>query len=247
MAAAGSGVGSGAGNGGEVWPAEIVHVNEDGWVLINRGLRQGVVQGLWLLVVGDTTRELRDVFASDTLPVLLRIRRTYELLEVVYAEEQCAVAIAARVPRERRPKVYRAPGGELLVWVPLSPEYTWPAVVEAGAGADAGEERADAQDAGQDLDDGAADEGDVGGGAGEQVAADADALVDQQDDDRWEQALPLNGVEVGDLVLPAIPVAFAGGAPAHPDAAPGAAAAPVEHQDTPFDAGRDYDWLKPSS
>ncbi|HKS68916.1 MAG TPA: hypothetical protein VJQ45_00750 [Ktedonobacterales bacterium] len=231
------------GNGGELWPAEIVHVNEDGWVLVNRGRGHGVTLGMWLLVVGDTTRELRDVFAGDTPPVLLRIRRTYELLEVVYAEEQCAVAIAARVPRERRPQVYRAPGGELLVWVPLATEYTWPAAVGAGAADDAGDEASDAQDADQNLDDGAVDEG----GAGEQEAEGTQSLADQQDDDRWEQALPLNGVEVGDLVLPAIPVAFAGDAQAHAAAEPGAAAALIEHHDTPFDAGRAYDWLKPSS
>lgn len=245
MAAAGPGMGSEAGIGGEIWPAQIVHVNEDGWVLLNRGRGQGVTLGMWLLVVGDTTRELRDLFAGDTPPVRLRIRRTYELLEVVYAEEQCAVAIAARVPRERRPQFYRAPDGELLVWVPLSPEYTWPAVVGAGATDDAGEDAAsDAQDPDHDLDDGAADEG----LDREPEAADEESLVDQQDDDRWEQALPLNGVEVGDLVLPAIPISAAGGGGAMP-AATGTtpASTPVGHQDTPFDSGRDYDWLKPSS
>ncbi len=48
---------------GALWPADIIHVNEDGWVLINRGSRHGVAVGLHLLVVGTGVRELRDLFA----------------------------------------------------------------------------------------------------------------------------------------------------------------------------------------
>ena len=76
------------------WPADVIHVNEDGWVLINRGSRHGVAVGLHLLVVGASIRDLHDLFApdasSETQPPVLRIRRTYELLEVIYAEEDCA-------------------------------------------------------------------------------------------------------------------------------------------------------------
>lgn len=242
---------AGAGSAGGIWPAEIVHVNEDGWVLVNRGIRHGVVPGLRLLVVGDEPRELLDVAVEASPPTLLRIRRTYELLEVVHAEEQCAVAIATRVPRERRPQFYRAPGGELLVWVPLPPEYTWPGpATEASAADDTEGDTGDAdttsdmRDAEHELDEGAADEreGDY-----------AESLAEQQEDDPWEQALPLNGLNVGDLVLPAIPVPTTGGGAATPDAAitasttAAAASEPGEEHDTPFDAGRDYDWLKPPS
>ena len=236
---------SGAASSDSTWPASIVHVNEDGWVLVNRGRGQGVTTGLRLLVVGDEPRELRDVTAEEgTAPTLLRIRRTYELLEVVYAEEQCAVAIAARVPRERRPQVYRAPGGELLVWVPLPPEYTWPGSTAAAA-TDADDDSA--QDAGQDQDQELDDDTEAAADEDEPEVADAESLADQQDDERWEQALPLNGIEVGDLVLPALPAAASAGGGAALSATGGADAAPAEHQDTPFDAGRAYDWLKPQS
>lgn len=225
--------GAGAGSAGGVWPASIVHVNEDGWVLVNRGARHGVVPGLRLLVVGDEARDLRDTAADGALATLLRIRRTYELLDVIYAEEQSAVAIAARVPRERRPQVYRAPGGELLVWVPLPPTYTWPTPPSANA-VEGDDEASDTQD----LDDGAQDD-DAAGEPEAPEVEDAESIAADQEDDRWEQALPLNGLHVGDLVLPAIPA---------PAADASASAAAAEHQDTSFDSGRDYDWLnKPSS
>lgn len=261
MAQAGAEVGAGAGNAAAAWPAAVVHVNEDGWVLLNRGATQGVAPGMRLLVVGDEARELYDTASLTTVGTstgpraLIRIRRTYELLEVVYAEEQCAVAIAARVPRERRPQVYHAPGGELLVWVPLPPDYTWP-------GSDAGDEAVgEVEGAGEDTEDErGVEEGaeDVDGAADENQpeangTQDAESLAEEQEDERWEQALPLNGIHVGDLVLPAVPVPSGGAAsphtttsadPAPPDSAP---SAPVEQQDTPFDSGRDYDWLKPST
>lgn len=226
---------AGVESAGDVWPATVVHVNEDGWVLLNRGGRHGVAPGLRLLVVGDAVRELRDT-AADGAPPTLRIRRTYELLDVVYTEEQCAVAIAARVPRERRPQIYRAPNGELLVWVPLPPDYTWPN--PAAGGVAAGDDTGDETDEVPDLDNDTAGEDETG----EEEATDAESLAEQQEDDRWEQALPLNGLHVGDLVLPAILASGTAGAD------PSSERAPVEQQDTPFDAGRDYDWLnKPPS
>lgn len=234
MAAAGAGTGAKASSAGGTWPAEIVHVNEDGWVLINRGSRHGVLPGLRLLVVGDEARELRNTATDGDLSTLLRIRRTYELLDVVYAEERCAVAIAARVPRERRPQAYRAPGGELLVWVPLPPTYTWPT---PPASVSVSEEAADEQE----PDDGAQDEDTVGEPETVEIE-DAESIAAAQEDDRWEQALPLNGLHVGDLVLPAIPAPV----PTTTDAS--AEQGSAEHQDTLYDAGRDYDWLdKPSS
>jgi hypothetical protein len=50
--------------GMSTWPADIIHVNEDGWVLINRGRAHGVLPGLRLLVVGSGIRELRDLFPA---------------------------------------------------------------------------------------------------------------------------------------------------------------------------------------
>src|SRR5262249_51936744 len=95
------------------WPADVVHVNEDGWVLINRGRTHGVAPGLRLLVVGSGVRDLRDLYnsasAGDEPPVVLRTRRTFELLEVIHVEERCAVAISERVPAARRPQFYAGP------------------------------------------------------------------------------------------------------------------------------------------
>ncbi|WIG58799.1 MAG: hypothetical protein OJF49_001545 [Ktedonobacterales bacterium] len=227
------------------WPADVIHVNEDGWVLINRGSRHGVAPGLRLLVVGQGTRELRDLFSAEVaadapaeaLPVVLRIRRTYELLEVIHAEEQCAVAIAARIPAARRPSVYRGPDGELLVWSPLPADFTWPPPGAASDDTDmSGETGASAADAATD---------DAGGA--NQV--DAPPEESEQDDARWEQALPLNGVNVGDIVLPAIPATSSASAVASatPAAVVSSGAPASAHQDTPFDAGRAYDWLKPGS
>jgi hypothetical protein len=219
------------------WPADVIHVNEDGWVLINRGRAHGVAPGLRLFVVGSGTRELRDLFAAGDgeAPVVLRTRRTYELLEVVHAEERCAVAIAARAPAARRPQFYVGPGGELLVWVPLPEEYRWPPVT--------GDDEPDAADA----DAGAEEAGGDDGGAGPEDASEGDEAaadepdtppeIGEQDDQRWEQALPLNGVNVGDTVIPAVPVApgagtAAGGGPS----GAGQPGSPWEQQ---------YDWMRP--
>src|SRR5260221_5974870 len=126
------------------WPADVIHVNEDGWVLINRGTQHGVTAGLRLLVVGAGARELHDLFPAGAAnaqptegegeagaaavdePIVLRTRRTYELLEIVHVEPGCAIAIAARTPTERRPQFYRGLEGDLLVLVPLPADFTYP-------------------------------------------------------------------------------------------------------------------------
>lgn len=205
------------------WPARIIHVNEDGWVLINRGVAQGVAPGFRLLVVGTNARELRDLFPSAEGGTALRIRRTYELLEVVYAEEACAVAIAARTPAARRPTCYRGPTGELLVWVPLRPDYTYPP--PGGGEDDEDDEPEDAveADATNDTD----DTGDEADDAENGAPVDAPPQEGEQQDETWEEALPLNGLSVGDLVVPAIP------------ATPGSASA------TPYEDGRAYEQVKP--
>jgi hypothetical protein len=224
-----------------LWPADVIHVNEDGWVLINRGSKHGVALGLRLMVVGSSIRDLHDLYApgadQDTptaeLPVALRLRRTYELLEVVHVEESCAIAIAARVPPDRRPTIYRGPEGELLVWVPLTADFTWPRPGDDGA--------ADANQA-DEPDDQAQDGQD-------DADADDDAPPEQmeQEDERWELALPLNSVSVGDIVLPALPAASQA-ATAEAGVLVAATASPAagaEQHTTPFDAGRSYDWMKP--
>jgi hypothetical protein len=244
------------------WPADVIHVNEDGWVLINRGRRHGVSAGLRLLVVGQGIRELRDLYAAeaagDTPPLALRIRRTYEQLEVIHAEEDCAVAIATRTPPERRPQVYTGPEGELLVWVPLPAGFTWPRLADADDTADLPPDDGYDEESAGDTEDvetaaapDAAREGDEETPDSEAAEQDKDeesttTMADtppergEQDDERWEEALPLNGVSVGDLVVPAVPVAGSGTAPAS-----GAAAS--EAPGNPFEAGRSYDWMKPES
>jgi hypothetical protein len=223
----------------------VVHVNEDGWVLINRGSRDGVAVGLRLLVVGTGVRDLHDLFApdasSETQPPALRIRRTYELLEVVHAEENCAVAIATRTPVARRPTVYRGPEGELLVWVPLPEGYTWP---PPNGTADAQQPEsppwASASDDDATTDDGSSGDSD----------ADADAPPERapQDDEPWEEALPLNSVSVGDIVLPALPATpsslSASHAPVSSVGAIGSTPAEAPDPTSPFEMGRTYDWMK---
>lgn len=228
---------AGAGN---LWPAEVIHVNEDGWVLVNRGRAHGVVPGLRLLVVGTGIRELRNVMvASDDQPLALRIRRTYEELDVLYVEETCAVAVATRAPAARRPKFYRGPDGELLVWVPLPEGWTYPHPGTDDTVAD----DADNTDDVHDKQDDTVDE-DSDNETGDDDLPDAPPEVGEQDDERWEEALPLNGVSVGDLVVPAIPAA--GASATNPTgAAPTPAASGDPTTPNPFEAGRDYGWMKP--
>jgi len=267
-------VGMGASTGpADIWPADVIHVNEDGWVLINRGGRHGIPVGLRLLAVGQGTRELADLFAPGAqparaaegiaedgvaedgageaaadgaagdeavsppapLPVALRIRRTYELLEVVYVEEGCAVAISARTPAERRPQFYRAPEGELLVWVPLPPGFTYPK-----PGADEDEEPAEDDGTYAEPDDEGEDAAAAPGT--DTPGTDTPPQRAEQEDERWEEALPLNGVGVGDSVVPAVPAQPRG---ASASAGGGSRQAPGAGTDgTTFEQGRTYDWMK---
>lgn len=243
------------------WPADVVHVNEDGWVLINRGQAHGVAPGQRLFVVGTGVRELRDLFAGGDgeASVVLRTRRTYELLEVVHVEERCAVAIAARAPVTRRPEFYHGPTGELLVWVPLPDNYTWPPPPAADEEPDEDDSDEDAASAGDDDgDDEAADADEAGAQADEASVAedgvDASAADEppghgDQEDVRWEEALPLNGVTVGDIVIPAVPANRAASAvglsatsaPGDPATVAGTASADPagqSHWDQP------YDWMQ---
>jgi hypothetical protein len=268
-------------SGAATWPADVIHVNEDGWLLINRGAQQGVPVGMRLLVVGAGTRTLRDLFPAGAQnaqprgqaredqaredeedeegeesqegtapveePVVLRTRRTYELLEVVHVEPACAVAIAARTPAERRPQFYRGPEGDLLVWVPLPAAFTYPQP--------AAEEEEDDDEEPYDQEDEEAEH---------EVASGIDTPPQRsdQEDERWEQALPLNGVGVGDQVVPAVLVSGASssatgstmrkasGAGATSSTSADAASSTLASGDqplTPFEQGRSYDWMKPQS
>jgi hypothetical protein len=241
------------------WPADIVHVNEDGWVLINRGRTHGVLPGLRLLVVGEGIRALHNLFApeaqgpSEESAPMLRIRRIYEQLEVIHAEPACAIAIATRTPPERRPSVYRGPEGELLVWVPLPADFTWPRP---------GEQDSSAQDASPYVPSAELDgAGEAADQTGEGVSEGGELMTDtppehaEQEDERWEEALPLNGVSVGDLVVPAIPAVgsqVVALSTTGPDSLPapgemGQGMAGGEPHANPFETGRDYDWIKPGS
>ncbi len=229
------------------WPADVIHVNEDGWVLVNRGSRDGVAVGLRLLVAGTGIRDLHDLFASDASaedqPPALRIRRTYELLEVIHAEENCAIAVATRTPVARRPTVYRGPEGELLVWVPLPEGYTWPPPNSA----------TETQQPASPPWTPASDDDDATDDTSSDDSEEADAPPERapQDDEPWEEALPLNSVSVGDIVLPALPATPA--SPASPAAphAPAASSGAIGNTPTgshdpasPFEMGRTYDWMK---
>ncbi len=266
---------SGTGSGG-IWPADVIHVNEDGWVLINRGQQHGVPVGLRLLVVGAGARELRDLFANEATshetetggereegeqadeaeaPVVLRTRRTYELLEVVHVEPACAVAIAARTPAERRPQFYRGTQGELLVWAPLPATFTYPQ--PNANGEDEEDEDADVEE--QSQRDGQPYDQDEAGEMADAAPVDAppQRAGAEQEDERWEEALPLNGVGVGDQVVPAAPIgpaqpprtaAAPAGANTATSSAPGAKTRQGNAGATnPFEEGKDYDWMKPRS
>ena len=235
-----------SGTGG-MWPADVIHVNEDGWVLVNRGHNHGVTPGLRLLVVGTGIRELRDLFAGgegtaeQPQPVALRIRRTYEQLEVVYVEDTSAIAIATRTPLSRRPSFYRGPDGELLVWVPLPEGFTYPQPGALASPTPAADDAsgADTYDASDDTAVEAVEDG------GDSEIPDVPPEQGEQDDERWEEALPLNGVAVGDLVVPAVPIGHAASAAASADAAaptPSTGDVPVAN---PFESGRNYDWMTP--
>lgn len=225
-------------SGSAIWPADVIHVNEDGWVLVNRGRQHGVTVGLHLLVVGAATRELYDLYAPgstpEAQPLALRIRRTYELLEVVHAEESCAIAIATRTPTARRPVVYRGPEGELLVWVPLPEGYTWPPPASGSSVPEQAQSSWDTSSENETTDD-----------ASDQSAeGDLPPEHGPQDDEPWEEALPLNSVSVGDSVLPAI--AATPQSPVMPPMppVPSNAAAASTDPESPFESGRTYDWMK---
>jgi hypothetical protein len=141
--------------------------------------------------------------------------------------------------------VFRGPEQELLVWVPLPEGYSWP---PAGAPTPGSAKEASAPDeANEDEETYDA----VGATAEDSADGDADAPPEHapQDDELWEESLPLNSVSVGDIVLPAISAAPSSPSPstAAPRAPTGATSddpAETHAPTTPYDAGRTYDWMK---
>lgn len=126
--------------------------------------------------------------------------------------------------------------------MPLPANFTWPhAQTPDEAETD---EESDGSPSSDDEQTGPDDETQATGAEDEADGDDDEALPEQQDE-RWEQALPLNGTNVGDLVLPALPISPTDGA--QQQAAAVAADASHASASTIFDAGRSYDWLKPNT
>ncbi len=221
---------------------QVIHVNEDGWVVINRGAQDGVSEGQRFAVLGERNpRQIRDLFpaagAGDPpdLPVVLHTDTAYELLRVILVERRCCVAISDRVPPERTPQAFLGPQGELLVYTPPPPDWRYDAL---------------------DLEEAAENAADDTGGSGETdeeeaeevetaEAAAGDDLIAKQQERLWDGSLPLNALQVGDEVVQAqpyhpgawaAPIAEISAAPTETGAAPDSSGSPPDHQA--------YDWLK---
>ncbi len=237
----------------QVLRGRVIHVNEDGWVVINRGAQDGVSEGQRFAVLGERNpRSIRDLFVSAEAAeervgqVVLRADTAYELLRVILVERQCCVAISDRVPPERTPQAFLGPQGELLVYTPPPADWRYDALDLDEADEDAptaaqeqqptpGSEAASDDTASEAAPE---DEGD---------AANAADLAPRQQERLWDGALPLNALQVGDEVVMARPY--------HPGAWEASAAvettAPAAGDDPPTPATSDsaapdgsYDWLK---
>jgi hypothetical protein len=231
----------------QVLRGQVIHVNEDGWVVINRGAEHGVSDGLRFAVLGERTpRQIRDLFADSegnekpASPVVLRADTAYELLRVILVERQCCVAISDRVPPERTPQPFVGPQGELLIYTPPPADWRYDALDLDEASEDAPDEATDDEEAEEEED---AEEDASDAQAASEAAADASAeddadLAGQQQERLWDGALPLNAVQVGDEVVLALP--YRPGALAAPAAAEASASATADAPTTPSS----YDWLK---
>ena len=228
----------------QVLRGQVIHVNEDGWVVINRGAEHGVSDGLRFAVLGERTpRQIRDLFASGegaeppANPVVLRADTAYELLRVILVERQCCVAISDRVPPERTPQPFAGPQGELLIYTPPPADWRYDALDLDEAGTDAPADDNDDNDDG--AEEGSASEAQEQSEPAAEASAEEDAdLVGQQQERLWDGALPLNAVQVGDEVVMALP--YRPGAGAAPAAAEASAPATADAPTTPSS----YDWLK---
>src|SRR5579871_3420312 len=155
----------------QVLRGQVIHVNEDGWVVINRGAQDGVSDGMRFAVLGErNARQIRNLFPAGetadktTRPVVLRADTAYELLRVILVERACCVAISDRVPPERTPQPFLGPQGELLIYTPPSADW-----------------RYDALDLEETSDDAPADEADDAESASEEGQADEDSASEVED------------------------------------------------------------------
>ncbi len=230
---------------------QVIHVNEDGWVVINRGAQDGVSDGLRFAVLGErNARQIRNLFPAgdaadkDARPVVLRADTAYELLRVILVERACCVAISDRVPPERTPQPFLGPQGELLIYTPPSADWRYDALdLEEGSADEAADEADDAEGASED----GQDEGDPASAAqdaSEPAAQDGEAeedsaadLAGRQQERLWDGSLPLNAVQVGDEVVLALPYRPGGWEGASAEASD---PAPADGASTPAS----YDWLK---
>jgi hypothetical protein len=237
----------------QILRGQVIHVNEDGWVVINRGAQDGVSNGLRFAVLGERqARQIRNLFPSGAAsgtsarPVVLRADTAYELLRVILVERQCCVAISDRVPPERTPQPFLGPQGELLIYTPPPTDWRYDALdLEEASDDTATAEAAEARDAGEETpaeDDSASEASEQSATAAEDALADeeesAAALAAQQQERLWDGALPLNAVQVGDEVVMAQPYrpGMWEGAASAEASAPGEASAP--------NGPAAYDWLK---
>ncbi len=231
----------------QVLRGQVIHVNEDGWVVINRGAEHGVSDGLRFAVLGERTpRQIRDLFAAGegadkpASPVVLRADTAYELLRVILVERQCCIAISDRVPPERTPQPFVGPQGELLMYTPPPAGWRYDALDLDEASESAPADKADnAEDTDDDqTEDAASDTQEASESAAASAEEDDTDLAGQQQERLWDGALPLNAVQVGDEVVMALPY--------RPDAArapaPAEASAPAT-ADAPATPSS-YDWLK---
>lgn len=248
---------------------KVIHVNEDGFVVLNLGARDGVQEGQKFAVLGERRpRQIHDPFAlanaKHPRQPVLRLDTAYELLRVILVEQQCCVAISDRVPPERTPQPFMGPQGELLLYTPAPADWRYDAYeLEEAAEDDELEEEADSEaeeseEAEDDAEDGAliAEDGaaaETSEETGQEEAAppedDPADLIARQQEHLWDGSLPLNAVQVGDEVILARP--YLPGASALLQARPGSTPEPGEPAPTLAPGGdltlpTNYDWMKPS-
>jgi hypothetical protein len=221
---------------------QVIHVNEDGWVVINRGVQDGVVEGQKFVVLGEhNPRQIHNLYPEGApQPAVLRVDTAYELLRVILVERECCIAISDRVPQERTPQPFLGPQGELLLYTPPPSDWRYDAL-----------DLQDTQPDTEDEDEGEADEDQAEDDAADEseraeAAEDAEIDPNTQQDRLWDGALPLNALQVGDEVVlaqPYVPGASAWTA-SNASSAP-AETSPASSSVTPSTL-ESYDWFKTS-
>jgi hypothetical protein len=242
---------------------KVIHVNEDGWVVINLGASDGVQEGQRFAVLGERRpRQIHDPFAptnsKQARQPVLRVDTAYELLRIILVEHQCCVAVSARVPPERTPQPFLGPQGELLLYTPAPADWRYDAFeleedeTEEDDPNEEGSEEAGVLVVDEDEDEDEED-GDASDRAGQHEEAlpeeDPAEMIARQQEHLWDGSLPLNAVQVGDEVILAQP--YLPGASAllqarqssRPEAS-GAASSLAPSGDLTLPTT--YDWMKPS-